>query len=416
MKKQLTVALGLAVLSTSAFATKARLEALGEDNYGSYYIQDNRNIFLNPARINDNKDMVTYEFGRSGTGTAAVTDSPATPKAEGGFTKAHGNLVYGLHFGNTTPTVGLLRGITGGDLAERQPWDLFIGGDTGIKWGANVTYENYDGGRAQIPGATPGTTVANPGRVASNSLRTRLGVILGDFDIFANISLMNKATSFNGNEAKGRVGGQIGASYLLNNYRLFADYTLAGVKYQGTTATANFDGTPNSKEDIDYNQIRIGAGRQERLNDKATLFAKLMAIRQSFEDDGNAIGSSAPGGNQFLGPGDLTNYQVPLVVGLEYAATSWLDLRGSVSQNIWSKIEADPKTGPKSSGNIANTAVRAGASLKFGEFAIDGLISTSTDDANVGTTNNSADGSTNNGNGNLRLDRLLARASMIYRF
>ena len=43
MKKQLTVALGLAVLATPAFATKARLQALGEDVNGSYYVNDNRN-------------------------------------------------------------------------------------------------------------------------------------------------------------------------------------------------------------------------------------------------------------------------------------------------------------------------------------------------------------------------------------
>lgn len=400
MKKQLAVALGLAVLSTSAFATKARLEALGEDNFGSYYIQDNRNIFLNPARINDNKDMVNYEFGASGTGTS-VTDSPATPKAEGGFTKGHGNLVYGLHFGNTTPTVGTLRGVTGGALAERQPWDFFIGGDAGVKWGANVTYENFDGGR--------GTS-----RVASNALRTRIGAIMGDFDVFANISLMNSATNFQGQEAKGRVGGQVGASYLLNNYRLFADYTMAGVKYLGTTATTV--GGVNAKRDIDYSQIRIGVGRQERLNDRATLFAKLMGIRQAFDDEGNAVSGSNFGAAAY-GPGDLTTYTVPLNVGLEYAATSWLDLRGSISQNVWSSQKADPKTGSKTSGNVANTAVRAGASLKFGEFSIDGLISTSSGDATTGTTSaNSADGSTNNGNGNLRLDRLLARASMIYRF
>ncbi len=67
MKRQLTVALGLLVVAAPAFATKARLEALGEDSFGSYYVNDNRNIFLNPARINENKDFITYEFGDSGS-------------------------------------------------------------------------------------------------------------------------------------------------------------------------------------------------------------------------------------------------------------------------------------------------------------------------------------------------------------
>ena len=84
MKRQLTVALGLLVVAAPAFATKARLEALGEDNFGSYYINDNRNIFLNPARINENKDLVTYEFGANSSNLAGP-DTANTPRAGGGF-------------------------------------------------------------------------------------------------------------------------------------------------------------------------------------------------------------------------------------------------------------------------------------------------------------------------------------------
>lgn len=417
MKRQLTVAFGLAVLATPAFATKARLEALGEDNYGSYYINDNRNMFLNPARINDHKDVVNYEFGKSGTGSS-VYDSANSPKAEGGFTKSHGNMVYGLQFGNTTPNVSLVRGAavasaTSAPLAERQPWDLFVGGDAGVKWGANVTYENYDSGRND-----------STSRVASNSLRTRLGVVMGDLDLFTHISLSNSAKDFAGQSAKGNVGYLLGAAYTLNNYRLFAEFRQIGAKYAGAVTTGG------SKQDLDYNQIRIGAARQERLNDKATLFAKLMVTRQAVRDDGGYLGLN-PGG--LLGQGNgwntagtsvdggkATVYQLPLVLGTEYNATSWLDLRASISQNIWSKVDTDARgaNGGKSSGNIANTAVRAGATLKFGDFAIDGLVSTTASgDASAGTTTATTnDGSTNQGNGALRTDALMTRVSMIYRF
>src|SRR6476659_1261938 len=99
MKKQLTVALGLAVLATPAFATKARLQALGEDNYGSAYINDNRNVWLNAAQINNHKDLVTYEFGSNQT-----ADNAATPRGEGGIFKAMGNMVYGVQFGGASTT------------------------------------------------------------------------------------------------------------------------------------------------------------------------------------------------------------------------------------------------------------------------------------------------------------------------
>src|SRR5690606_13118987 len=96
MKKQIAIALGLAVVSTSAFATKARLEALGEDANGSMFISDNRNVFLNPATINYHKDFVTLEWGD----TTQAVDAAETPRAEGGFFKASGNMVYGLYLGS----------------------------------------------------------------------------------------------------------------------------------------------------------------------------------------------------------------------------------------------------------------------------------------------------------------------------
>ena len=112
MKKQIAIAMGLAVISGSAFATKARLEALGEDQYGSQFISDNRNVFLNAATVNFHKDLVYMEFGSSDStgshafegvtlGTETDQDLSASPKAEGGFFKASGNMVYGVVFGNT---------------------------------------------------------------------------------------------------------------------------------------------------------------------------------------------------------------------------------------------------------------------------------------------------------------------------
>jgi hypothetical protein len=402
MRKQLAVAFGLAVVATPAFATKARLEALGEDNFGSYYINDNRNYFLNVARINDHKDLVTYEFGRSGnSSTGGTADSAANPIAQGGFTKGHGNIVYGLQFGNSTPSVGAVRALA--NQQEVQPWELMVGGDAGVKWGAGLTYENYAEGQ-------PGTTT----RARSNSARLRVGAMMGEMELFANVSLKNKAKN---NEAQvdGDVGYLLGASTMVQNYRLFAEFTKIGVEYRDNAVGIT------SNQDADVSRIKIGAGRAERLNDRATLFAKLQLVRETGDDDGGKLLNSASGnvgGNSAAGlqAGEYTKYLLPLNVGLEYAATSWLDLRASVGQNLWSSVEVDPKTGSKFDGRtLANTAVRAGASLKFGEFAVDGLISTSDSDSGA-AADLSADGSTSSGNGNLRSDNLMTRVSMIYRF
>lgn len=106
MKKQLIVALGLAVLATPAFASKARLQALGEDQYGSFYVNDNRNVFLNAANVNNHKDLATFEWGA----TTAATDATATPRSEGGVFKTMGTwfTVFTLVLNQILQTVSVL--------------------------------------------------------------------------------------------------------------------------------------------------------------------------------------------------------------------------------------------------------------------------------------------------------------------
>jgi len=173
MKKQVVVALGLAVLATPAFATKARLQALGEYVGGSFYVNDNRNIFLNAAHVKNHKDLVTFETGNSNSDAADGSDSAGAPRPEGGLFKAMGNMVYGIHLGNESVTADTLRSFAGVE-SEQNNVDLFVAGDAGVKWGAGVTYGHV----------TETETVNN-----SDVLRTRFGVIAGDVEGFANISL-----------------------------------------------------------------------------------------------------------------------------------------------------------------------------------------------------------------------------------
>ena len=55
MKKHIVVAAGLAVLSTGAFATKARMTALNQDaSFGSFYMDDERNAFRSAGAFSGN--------------------------------------------------------------------------------------------------------------------------------------------------------------------------------------------------------------------------------------------------------------------------------------------------------------------------------------------------------------------------
>jgi len=397
MKRQLTVALGLAVIATPALASKARLEALGEDNYGSYYVHDNRNIFLNPAKINDNKDLVTFEFGSTSSNSSNSQDGVNTPRSEGGLIKSHGNLVYGLHFGNSTPSAVVVRTLGAASAAQYKnaqevtPWDFFIGGDAGVKWGANFTYENFDG-------------TTNGNRLSSTGLRTRFGVVAGDSEAFAQVSLNGDAKDrTNNREIDGKAAYMVGLGHVLNGYKLFVDYKKIEADY-GTLASQ--DST------WDLQEWRLGVARQEKLNDKATLFAKAQLNYLTVSDDnaGNLASTSTPALTTI--DGKVKQTTLPVTAGLEYDALSWLVLRTSVSHTVYG--QRDVKGGNPKKSTVAATAVRAGASLRFGELTVDGLVSTDAQGDGVAATDTQAD--TNGGAGNLRTDNLLARASVTYRF
>ncbi len=387
MKKQLTVALGLAVLATPAFATKARLQALGEDSYGSFYVNDNRNIWLNAAQINNHKDLVTYEFGTENT-----TDNAETPRGEGGVYKSMGNMTYGLHFGGASNTSNGLRAAAGVTSAnETNNIDAFVGGDAGLKWGANLGYsKNANENRAA--------------GVSSEALRTRLGVIMGDTQGYANINLINRAKGLNSgsNKFEGDLGYQIGAIHAWNGNSLFADY-------RSFTAEATNSGTKN---DLGFKQLQVGIGRVERLNDKTNLFVKASYVNVNAENDrltginttfGTTATSCGTGAAAILCEKYKGN-SVPVVVGLETDATSWLTLRASIQQTIWG-VEKD-KSNERTFAD--STEVNAGASLKFGEFTVDGVIGNDTDG------NTTAARGTDSGT--IRTDSLMSRVAMTYRF
>ena len=377
MKKQLIVALGLAVIAAPAFASKARLQALGEDTNGSFYINDNRNIFLNAAHVNNHKDLVTLETGSSNSDDAV--DSSSDPRPEGGVFFGNGNLVYGVQLGNESATSDTLRAWAGVE-SEQNNLDLFVGGDAGVKWGANLTY-----------GHTTETATVNE----SNVMRTRLGVVAGDLEGFANISLKNEASDKAGKDFEGKLGYQIGGSYSMNAYKFFGEYR--SIKAEEKLADA----------DAEIGLMRVGAGRTDKLNDKATLFTKVEYSRNKGNIEtasGSLDGANVAtynGTPLTTGGEDLVVTNLPIVIGLEYDAASWLAVRGSISQSIWSDVSLKDS----SNENLANTTVvNLGSTLKFGEMAIDGVIGNGETPTASGT------------NGSIRTDNLMSRVSVSYKW
>lgn len=374
MKKQIALAAGLAVLAAPAFASKARLQALGEDIYGSQYINDNRNIFLNASAVNEYKDLVTMEWGD----TTNATDASGSPRAEGGLFLGHGNMVYGVQLGresNVSQTLRTAAGVTGTEAEEQNNIDLYVGGDAGVKWGAAL----YHSASKDETGAED---------AEQKAMGVRLGASQGLWNAFANVSLTNEAEDAAGNEFDGDTGYAIGGGYQLNEYNIFAQYQ-------------NLKGENQDNDEVEAKVMLVGVGRVTRLNDKATLFTKVSYDVREFNNDGVAEGNGAA-----FAVEKTKDTQLPVVVGLEYDAASWLTLRGSLGQNVLvSKREQDDED------TLESTIVAAGASLKFGDLVVDGVIGNDADGDGAGQTLG-----TSGGNGTLRTDALMSRVAVTYKF
>ena len=390
MKKQLTLALGLAVLATPAFASKARLMALGEDANGSFFINDNRNIFLNAAEANNHADMVTFEFGNSNTADDNSTAGDANANAEGGALMGHKNFVYGVHLGRNTNFQNTAN--ANNLYAPSNAIDLFLAGDAGFKWGANLTYVNskndthdWSDGTTDVTGKADGQAIdLNLGATFGNAAVYVKGGLTGDgkTQIDPTGTSEYKAKFKRDNEL------EVGGSYKLNSYTIFGqvgmdEYTVKGGPQKDTL------------ENMFYT---IGAARTERLSDKTMMFVKLAGVVSNSEVKEAGVKTKTD------------TMAVPVSIGFEHDATSWLVLRGSVAQNLWS--DQDEKTSGQKKENrtlASSTSVNAGATLKLGDFNVDGLIGT-------GNTGANAVARRDNQVGVLSMDNLMTRVSLTYRF
>lgn len=440
MKKTLLTGAVLSLLSTSAMASQARLLALGmneTDNEGMYHIQDRRNIFLNPAWLNLYNNYVTAEFGDKGLpatvnagtpGTYNTTfDKDARPKGQGGFFKKHGSMVYGLYLGAESNTSSLLRAAgssaaaavnkigAGGDTtpvvskmlysADNQ-FDLFVAGEGSLKWGGNITFARGK----------------DDARQASDlAMATRWGVMGDRWDAHLNLSLASKSKATDSvdlsligggtvdvqQELKGKLGIQVGGSYLLSgNNRVFGyvkhytweqkdnyNYSVLAGPFQA--ALGGQQGTVKG----DFTSLYLGWGTHMDTSDTGRVYLSLAGKKT----DVNA---------KFNKKGEIRHLVVPFTIAYEQKAAEWLTLRGSVAQSIYSHKDnkninslnvvaqnvITDQFGANGKGTVANTtAVRAGATLTFGNLEFDGLL---------GATST----------GELSFNDLLSRVALTYKF
>lgn len=395
MKKHVLIATGLAVLASPAFATKTRMAALGQDSgYGSHYIKDTRSIFRNAAHVNSMKNYVVTEWGAATGANSAAT----APAAEGGFFREAGAFAYGVYMGsdlesqNSTRNATVAGGYAGSAIVQGNAsfvnrdneLDLFFGGDMGVEWGAHLSYSKNKNEQ---------TTFKN---AEQSSFGLGLGAIVGDIEGYANFMLKDESEHKFGSAAndfkwEADTGMVLGAKYAWSNCSFFAAYEKRGSEYSAGTGVA--------KNATEQTVLTFGAGHIKEVSATSRMIWDVSFNSSKGEDkDGTTATNNA----------ELKSTTLPVTVGFETDATSWLTLRGSAAQavlinNVENKTSSTATT---KRNNQNNTSVNAGATLNFGKLKVDGSIGTN------GVNGNH----TNAKNGVLDMDRLLTQVAVHYWF
>lgn len=347
MKKLVTLALVLA--SANAFATRARVTALG----GSAHLLDVATVYGNPADMLRLSDSLTIESGATTITPATVT--PANPTnvnkgAEGLLIRSMGESKFALSLGHNDKTIYRLReaavGSAAGIKGQQNPVELMYGlkmGDMGLAGGLYYSnYQNKTAGAEEKEG----------------TMGLRLGMRMGIIGAELQVGLMDKwqkdapapALEYKG---KTLLRGKVGVD-VMPDLNVYGEVLSAGFK----TTNAGADAA-----DVDAMHLKLGA--LSSMKKEGTEFFYGIALAHETEKEKVADSKT-------------TRMYMPLIIGLESEANSWLTLRGSVTQKLVlmdsEKTEAGGATTTDTNPGLNSTTFAAGAGLKFNKVSVDGTI------------------------------------------
>lgn len=374
MNKILLILL-VGLFANNAMASRARLSALGQSNYapatdlsligntsdGTLLFKDARNIFLNPAQVAAMGNSFNFEFGPK-TPTAAAN-------AEGGmmYDMAGGKL--GVQLGrqtdiNKTMTTLALTTTPGDNI------DVIYGRKgASVAWGVGLHY-----GDAKSDATTGADTTANQIIVSGGMAKEKL-------EVYGHAALA--ATSENttaGTKFEGKSYIKAGIGYQIDNIS----------KIVGQVFKNGFETGPNGGR-TEHSYLNMDVRYAHLHKPKTDLMFFYGAGFTNITGDRTTAGVKT----------DVTVQQIPVFIGLEGSATSWMDLRASVTQEVLLNTTKNPTLGTagESQHKPNTTTVGAGATLKFTNFTVDATL------AAAGAATANIDGNS-----------LFANASLLYNF
>jgi len=404
--KNLLLILSLVITASPAFASRARLEALGEGKDGSYYIQDDRDIFLNPADITMYKKKLFLELG----GATNAADTTGASVAQGGFINTFGDFTYGLYLDHSldrfdnliTATKGILGGSGFSTLTmPDHTVDFFFGGETSsLKYGANVFWAG-----SQAESSTGAGLVTNN---TASVFGVRAGVILDRLQVFTTIGILaDSKTALTGQttdaDLKGKVSVDAAATYSMDDMTYFAKFTSFGADAKGGSLASGTTYTPTTMA------YGIGAGWKHEASKSITMFSRVGIDFETDELKVVATGAGSDVSEKF--------YDIPLTLGAEAAATSWLKVRGSIQHSLFGQASSFTGTSTTKNSLDGLSSVAAGLGFNFGDLSIDGLLAASVGSApSVNSVTATQMGNFVNSTAAFGFGSMLTRVSLTYNF
>jgi len=383
MFKTLIYSVALVLLSSTAYASKARLQALSQGENGSYYIDDKRNVFLNPAKAYRYGKWSNFEWGES-------NQPPTTssyPNAEGGLFYTTGSSYLGVQLGRESnaqvrmAAASTAIGLTGTSafLYPKDTVNLIFATNGNVRWGLQALY-GYAQDRSEE--TTPGVTTY-PNRKAS-TLEIGAGAEADHFDIYTKFDLAYSSeieeTSTNTIKLDGKATIVLGGSYVLNE----------DAKIFGAASSGGYDVTStNNATKKEGKVFTLTLGYAHYLNPEA---ATRFYVSPAFEMRNLKVKD----GNGGIDEGS-DSQSIPLTIGMENAANEWLTLRASVSQRV---LLNQTNTTVIDKHHENSTVVGAGAGITWKKLTLDGTLR----------------GAMDTGSGQIDGNNLLANVGMTYLF
>jgi hypothetical protein len=346
MKKILVVVVALA--SMNAFATRARVNALGN----SPHLMDTQTVYGNPADMMMMGDYVTMESGTTAGGAQNAN-------AEGMVTRSMGDAKMGLSLGHQSKNAslwGLRQALTLGGFPSRtatvgnqqNPVELSYGMKSAdMAWGATLVYSNYN----------DKTALAEK----ESSAGLRGGLRMGALDAKVGLGLLNTYENATDGKYKGTLGVSASVGYAMDNLYVYGGTEMAGFKAENAT----------SVEFAKYSLTAFNVGAISSHKKDGSEFFYGAAIEKT-----DSKLETTPDSTLSTKTSTLA---LPITMGLEVDAATWLTLRGSVTQKTIinsSKREANETLGTpaETAPGVNSTSASVGAGLKWNQLTLDGSL------------------------------------------